>query len=668
MGEASMVNTPTCIVKAKRLEKTYKRQKALKDVSIEIPSGEIFGLIGPDGAGKSTLMKIMAGVLTFDEGAVEVFGVRLDSEASAERIKHRIGFMPQGLGLNLYAELSVEENIDFFAKIRNVERSKLAERKEKLLAMTRLDRFKNRAMKHLSGGMKQKLGLICTLIHQPELIILDEPTTGVDPVSRRDFWEILTELVHTQNITAIVSTAYLDEAERFQHLAFMYDGKIIGTGDPESLKRGFPGTVMEIMTQNQVEALTELKSIFSQVDGMGEGIKVVVDKDTSEEELIRILNGIEVNYVREIEPSLEDVFVILIRGEQSIHFNDETRILSGSIFLDRLRGEGTYMVSNEGDADGCFQGGNTVIEACNLTRDFGAFKAVDNVSFSVRQGEIFGLLGANGAGKTTLIKMLTGILQPTGGEGKVAGSDIRKAGRVVKERIGYVSQSFSLYLDLTVTENMRLFAGIYGMGGKKARTRLDEIVEIAGLRGYEDELTKKLPMGIRQRLALACAIIHSPRILFLDEPTSGVDPLGRRRFWDILTYLARGEKVAILITTHYMSEAEHCDRLALMHSGRIVANDSPRSLKAQLKIDIGELISVKTSNPVKALELLRPSFPEASFFGSSIHIFSKDVETAKNLIVGILRDERNVEISIQEPTLEDVFVSRISRLERMEQQ
>lgn len=665
VGETPMVDAAPAVVRVEKFGKTYRRHRAVNGVSLEVRRGEIFGLIGPDGSGKSTLMKAIAGVLDFDEGTVEVFGVNIHSETSAELIKDRIGFMPQGLGLNLYAELSVEENVDFFARLRDVRGEELRKRKEKLFAMTRLDRFKDRPMKYLSGGMKQKLGLICTLIHEPELIILDEPTTGVDPVSRRDFWEILTELVHYQNITAVVSTAYLDEAERFHRLAFMYEGQIIGQGDPESLRSGLPGRIIEIVTQNQLETLSRLQSEFSQVDGLGDRIRVFLDRNGSKERIFQVLAGTQVEHIAEVEPTLEDVFVALIKdrvsGSTSDSGHNEPRIYKpqpgpGGSLSEPLKNPGL-----------CNTYENAVIEACNLTRDFGSFRAVDRVNFEVRRGEIFGLLGANGAGKTTLIKMLTGILPPTSGEGRVAGSDIRRAGKTVKERIGYVSQSFSLYQDLTVAENMRLFAGIYGIGGSKASSRLEEVSEMTGLKGYERELTKGLPMGIRQRLALACAIIHYPQILFLDEPTSGVDPLGRRRFWNILTYLAREEKVAILITTHYMSEAEHCDRLALMHSGRIIANDSPRALKAQFRAEVGELIAVKAKNPRGVLELLRPFFPEASFFGNTIHVLSKNASEARRQITEILEESGEpFEISFQEPSLEDVFVFRITQIERME--
>jgi len=650
------------VVKVDGFSKVYRHHRAVDNVSLEIHRGEIFGLIGPDGAGKSTLMKAIAGVLSFDKGAIEVFGVSIDSEASAELVKHRIGFMPQGLGLNLYPELSVEENIDFFAMVRGVKGQELYDRKNKLLAMTRLDRFKNRPMKHLSGGMKQKLGLVCTLIHEPELIILDEPTTGVDPVSRRDFWEILAELLHLRGITAIVSTAYLDEAERFQKLAFMHEGVILGSGDPKTMRSLVPGMVVEVRTREQVKALSRLRPLFPQVDSVGDRLRIFVemapvDAKNPKSQVVETLEGIEIENVEEVEPTLEDVFVALLRLRQESHNKNTVGATGLSPLLDKFIDTSGAFISDNG---------KVVIEARNLTKDFGSFRAVDKASFVVREGEIFGLLGANGAGKTTLIKMLTGILPPTGGEGKVAGADMRRAGKTIKERIGYVSQAFSLYQDLTVAENIRLFSGIYGVTGQRAKSRISEIIELTGLNGYEHDLAGKLPMGIRQRLALACAIVHSPKILFLDEPTSGVDPLGRRRFWDILLYLARIEGVAVLITTHYMSEAEHCDRLALMHAGRIVADDSPAVLKDEIRKRVGELLVIHSLDPGRVIKILRPFYYKITIFGDRVHLFAQNVEQAREHIKGLLRELEPISITVQLPTLEDVFVFRITELEKGE--
>lgn len=657
MGQATLVAAQAAplasgpVVSVRGFCKRYGKQTAVEDVDLDLPPGEIYGLIGPDGAGKSSLLKAIAGVLAFDGGTVDVFDTRLDSEAAAERVKGRLGFMPQGLGLNLYADLSVEENIDFFARLRGVPRRELAERKRKLLAMTRLDRFTERPMKHLSGGMKQKLGLICTLVHEPELIILDEPTTGVDPVSRRDFWAILAELLRSRGITALISTAYLDEAERFHRLSLIYQGCVLASGEPDAIRGQVPGSLVELAVEPQVEALKLIKAEFGQAEAMGPRLRVFVDHASPQEAARKVsglVAGLALHDIQAKPPGLEDVFVGLLRTRQMA--NEE-------------------VAGNQPDADD----GHTPVQegvailGKDLVRDFDAFRAVDHASISVRQGEIFGLLGANGAGKTTLIKMLTGIIPPSGGEGQVAGANMRGASRAIKEHIGYMSQAFSLYQDLTVLENIRLFGRIYGV--PRLRQRIDQVIALAGLQGRQGQLAGSLPLGIRQRLALGCALVHRPRILFLDEPTSGVDPIGRRRFWDILNHLSRVEHVAILITTHYMSEAEHCDRLALMYAGRIVADASPAALKQALREEVGELLEVTTDGSLAAMALLEQAgFAGVALFGKHIHLLASDPEAATREIRSLFggRGIALASITQREPEMEDVFVYRVTELERQE--
>ena len=633
--------------------KRYGRRSAVSGVSLDVRRGEIYGLIGPDGAGKSSLMKAVAGVLTFDGGALEVFGTRLDSEAAAERVKDRLGFMPQGLGLNLYAELSIEENIDFFAKLRLVPAAALAERKERLLAITRLAQFRGRAMKHLSGGMKQKLALACTLIHEPELIILDEPTTGVDPVSRRDFWLILSEILHERGATALVSTAYMDEASRFHRLALMFDGRILAEGRPQDLRRRVPGVVVQLRPARQAEALARLRSRFPQVQALGAWIQVFAqDRSASaaEAEIRLALADSPVDELHSTEPELEDVFI-------------------ASLPQSGAAPAGAPAAQPSSAPMPAAAAAHAAIEARELTRDFDGFRAVDRVSFSVRPGEIFGLLGANGAGKTTCIKMLTGILPPTGGEGNVGGIDMRRAGRAIKQRIGYVSQAFSLYTDLTVVENVRLFAGIYGLGRRETENRLAWTVDNGGLAGHENDTAGSLPMGLRQRLALGCALVHRPQVLFLDEPTSGVDPVGRRQFWEILFQLSRVDGVAILITTHYMTEAEHCDRLALMYSGRIVADAAPSELKRRVTEEAGGLLEISASPMLPALALLRGAgFADAALFGEHIHLLASDPDAAgAQLHLLLTQTGMTVARIARRPlSMEDVFVHYVTRLERGE--
>jgi ABC-2 type transport system ATP-binding protein len=596
MDASAVVNE--AVVRVSGLRKCYRAQSSLDHIDVEVRRGQLYGLIGPDGAGKSSLMKIIAGVLIPDGGKVEVFSVPLSSDRAAEHVKGRIGFMPQGLGLNLYPELSVEENIDYFAKLRLVPEGDLTARKEALLAMTRLARFRDRPMKNLSGGMKQKLGLICTLIHEPELLILDEPTTGVDPISRRDFWNILSTLLRERGITALVSTAYLDEATRFDRLALVYGGRVLAEGTPAQISALAPST---------------------QPARIG-------------------------------EPELETVFASLLES----------------------RGLAEIPQAPVGDADSKAQWhSGSAVQARELTRTFGTFRAVDRLSFDVRQGEIFGLLGANGAGKTTVIKMLTGILSPSSGTAYVAEVDMRRAGREVRRRIGYVSQSFSLYADLTVAENLSLSAGVYGLPRAHARHRIAWALEMGGLRRNEHDLVSSLPVGLRQRLALGCALLHEPEVLFLDEPTSGVDPLGRRRFWEILLHLARRQRVAILITTHYMSEAERCDRLGLMHAGRLVDAASPEEMNRAVAQEAGELLEIEVEHPSAAVDCLRKAgLADPALHGTKLHLFSRQRERDGARIAAAFRSAhlRLDRITVRPICLEDVFVYRIAALERIEAQ
>lgn len=637
------------VVHVSQFVKRYKKHVAVDGVDLKVRKGEIYGLIGPDGSGKSSLMKAIAGVLSYEAGLVEVFGTAIDSERAAERVKQRLGFLPQGLGLNLYPDLSVEENVDFFARLRLVPEQALKERKDRLLAMTRLDKFRDRAMRNLSGGMKQKLGLICTLIHEPELAILDEPTTGVDPVSRRDFWAILAELLQEKGMTALVSTAYMDEAARFHRLSFLSAGKVLVSGTPADVQALVPGSIVTFEAGPQLAAINRLKQVYRQVEALGSKLHVFekeVDRDQAVKNIEACLGDIQAARVQVDDPELEDVFVSLLLRQ-----TENQQVLT------------VPSVAKPAEHSGL------AIEARKLVRDFGPFRAVDHVSFDVKQGEIFGLLGANGAGKTTVIKMLNGILSPTGGEGWVAGADMRTAGGAIKERIGYMSQAFSLYLDLTVLENIGLFAGIYGLDRAVTNERLAWIISMAGLKGYEAALTGRLPMGVRQRLALGCALVHRPRVLFLDEPTSGVDPIGRRHFWEILSYLAREEGVAMLVTTHYMSEAEHCDQLALMYAGRIVAEGSPANMMDQVEREAGQLLEVSTDRPGPALRrVTREGFPEAALFGNKIHLLSLDPSRDEARIRAALSsDGVHVEYVASRPlSLEDVFVHRIMALERQD--
>ena len=646
------MTTATLVVQ--QLVKRYGNLTAVAGVNLEVHPGELVGLIGPDGAGKSSLMKSIAGVMSYDQGSIHIRGHSVGSEREAEVVKPMVGFMPQGLGQNLYPDLSIDENIDFVAHLRLVPEEAMAQRKERLLRMTRLDAFANRPMKNLSGGMKQKLGLICTLLHEPALIILDEPTTGVDPVSRRDFWTILSELLVQHGISALVSSAYLDEASRFDRVALMHQGIILAQGKPQELLQLVPATVVNIRLDDQMTALARLRPHFPQALGLGEWIRTMVptaDHRQASEQVRQILGDLPCQELLCEPPELEDVVVERLRADQD---EQATTIPKAP--------------PRHHAAPAPLAPGALAIEAQALCKVFGAFQAVDHVSFRIPQGEIFGLLGANGAGKTTVIKMLTGILKPSSGDGQVAGVDMSHSGPMIRQRIGYMSQSFSLYFDLTVEENLKLYAAIYGVSRREQRARLPWILAVTELTARRGDLAAALPMGLRQRLALGCALIHAPPILFLDEPTSGVDPLGRRRFWDILFQLARQEGVAMLITTHYMTEAEYCDHLALMHAGAVIADDSPKGMKQALVKRLGHVFEVETQDPYRAQQLLQQGdFPHAHLHGRRVRLFSQhETAVVEQRITARLESQGLGEFGVSRsiPSMEDVFIENVLEMER----
>jgi ABC-type multidrug transport system ATPase subunit len=460
-------------------------------------------------------------------------------------------------------------------------------------------------------------------------------------------------LLREHGITALISTAYMDEAARFHRLSLMYNGQILAAGEPDAISRQALGCLVELTAEPQIEALKQLKAHFPQIEAIGSRIRIFVDNTKSSEgakTVSGLLAGVEIKSIRATDAELEDAFIALLR--------------LGSLAGPSIKNNAIPRFDKPLPDDK-----RIAIEAKQLTRDFDHFRAVDQINFSIKQGEIFGLLGANGAGKTTAIKMLTGILPPSAGEGHVAGADMRNAGQMIKERIGYMSQAFSLYLDLTVMENIRLFASIYGINRNILKQRIAWVIKIAGLAEVTGQLAGSLPMGIRQRLALGCALVHQPSVLFLDEPTSGVDPVGRRHFWDILVHLARIEQVAILVTTHYMSEAEHCDHLALMYAGRVIADDSPANMIRALQNEAGKLLDISTDNPLAALALLEQAgFKGVALFGKHIHLLALDSKAVEKRI-RVLLDKQTInllEVTAHAPTLEDVFVYRVLALENQE--
>ena len=475
----------------------YGKIAALNDVTCEIPAGCAVGLIGPDGVGKSTLLSLIAGARRIQSGRINVFGGDMIEAAHRAAVCPRIAYMPQGLGKNLYPDLSVRENIEFFGRLFGQAAEERAQRIAELLHSTGLSRFADRPAKKLSGGMKQKLGLCCALIHDPDLLILDEPTTGVDPLSRRQFWELIDRIrARRPGMSVIVATAYMEEAERFDFLVAMNGGRIIAAGTPADFKAT-----------------------------AGEG-------------------------------SIEAAFIhVLPEAERA--------------------GYHKLVIPPRPPADR-----EPVIAAHDLTCRFGEFTAVDRVNFTIERGEIFGFVGSNGCGKTTTMKMLTGLLPASGGEALLFGRPLDASGLGARKRVGYMSQGFSLYTELTVRQNLDLHARLFHLPPDKARQRIDGLIERFGLIAHVDQRAEDLPLGIRQRLSLAVAVVHQPEMLILDEPTSGVDPLARDRFWELLADLSRGEGVTIFVSTHFMNEAERCDRVSLMDSGRVLATDTPARLIA----------------------------------------------------------------------------------------
>ena len=472
-------------IEVNHVSKSYGKVRALDDVSFGVRRGEVFGLIGPDGAGKTSMFRILCSLLLPDAGTASVDG--FDVVREMKQVRRRVGYMPGKF--SLYQDLTVEENLQFFATLFG---TTVEAGYDSIRAIySQIERFKDRRAGALSGGMKQKLALSCALVHQPSVLFLDEPTTGVDPVSRKELWEMLGTL-RERGITIVASTPYLDEVRRCDRVAFLHEGKVQGIDTPENILKQF------------AEVFNPARPISS---------------------------ASSVSYV----------------ATESQHTEQEN-----------------------------------AIEVKHLVKAFGSFRAVDDISFEVRRGEIFGFLGANGAGKTTAMHMLTGLNQPTSGTGTVAGFDIRTEYEQIKRHIGYMSQRFSLYEDLTVAENIRLFAGIYGMKDSDIKQKTDEVLQRLKFEDHKNDLVRSLPLGWKQKLAFSVSIFHEPAIVFLDEPTGGVDPATRRQFWELI-YEAAARGITVFVTTHYMDEAEYCDRISIMVDGKIKAIGTPDELKQQFQ-------------------------------------------------------------------------------------
>jgi ABC-2 type transport system ATP-binding protein len=538
--------------------------QALERVSLAVKRGIVTGLIGPDGAGKTTLMRLVAGLLAPDEGKIVVLGI--DALSQPQHVQSIIGYMPQRFGL--YEDLSVQENLDLYADLHAVAPVDRSSRYSDLMRMTGLTPFTTRLAGRLSGGMKQKLGLACALVGSPPLLLLDEPTVGVDPVSRRELWAIIHRLVEERGATVLLSTAYLDEAERCTEVILMHSGKLLGQDDPAAFTRRIAGRTFQIFAPGISKRV--LQERVSQAAGVldaiiqGSRVRVVTEQPVAPTAAALTTDNWEVT-ITPVAPRFEDSFVSLLKGAG--HFAQASPIRAANA---------SPGASAATAAD--------VIVVRNLSRRFGEFYAVRDVSFTVRRGEIFGLLGANGAGKSTTFRMLCGLLPASEGTLQVAGLDLRHAAAQARGHVGYMAQKFSLYGDLSVLQNLCFFSSAYGLKARHQRERLDWALDEFELRPFADATSRDLPLGFKQRLALAVALMHEPDILFLDEPTSGVDPLGRREFWRRINALAQSG-ITVMVTTHFMEEAEYCDRLVIMAQGRILAEGTSEEMRARFRSD-----------------------------------------------------------------------------------
>jgi ABC-2 type transport system ATP-binding protein len=536
-----------------------RRVQALEGVDAEVRPGRVIGLIGPDGAGKTTLMRLAAALLPPDEGRVTVLGI--DAQAEPLRVQSSIGYMPQRFGL--YEDLTVQENLDLYADLQGVPEVERPGRYTELMRMTGLAPFTRRLAGQLSGGMKQKLGLACVLVRAPRLLLLDEPTVGVDPVSRRELWSIVYRQVNEAGMTVLLSTAYLDEAQRCDEVILLHEGRVLGQGRPDAFSDRLAGRTYRATAEGV--SPRRLQGLLAVAPGVrdalidGDAVRLVTDEAMAPPAGL-LAPGVEALQIRPVPPRFEDAFVAMLKAKRS--------------------GEGAGRQALHVSVGG--EAGEEVIRAHRLERRFGDFYAVKGISFSVRRGEVFGLLGANGAGKSTTFRMLCGLLPASGGELAVAGRDLRRAAATARARIGYMAQWFSLYSNLTVLQNLQFFSSAYGLRGRRQGGRLDWALETFELAAYRDANARDLPLGYKQRLAFAAALMHEPEILFLDEPTSGVDPLARREFWARTNALAESG-VTVLVTTHFMAEADYCDRLVIMAEGEVLAQGTPGEMKARVR-------------------------------------------------------------------------------------
>ena len=538
------------ILKVKNLTKSFLKQKALDNLSFEIKPNKITGIVGPDGAGKTTLLRILSGLLSFEASQMEVLNLNLLS--NIQIIQEQIGYMPQKFGL--YEDLTVEENLKLFANLQSIPQDIYQNRIDELLHFTSLYDFKDFLAKNLSGGMKQKLGLASALIKKPKLLLLDEPGVGVDPISRKELWSMVENLTK-ENITVLWSTAYLDEAELCDEVILLNEGKILFFGKPDILKNSMKNRVFSIVgdieDKRETLRLALGYEFINDALILGNSVKLITD-ETKQLPILADIKAKNCLY-KETIPTFEDGFMDILKAK----FNGVSKLAQQMNFIE--------------DSD------ENIIEVKNLTKKFDNFIATNNVSFDIKKGQIFGLLGPNGAGKSTTFKMLCGLLKPSSGEAKVLGYNFMNSSIQARWKIGYMSQKFSLYADISVLENLKFYAGIYGLQKDRKKEKIANMLEIFDLGKFKNTQAKDLPLGYKQRLSLACAIMHDPAVLFLDEPTSGVDPITRREFWNHI-YAMVQKGMTIMVTTHFMQESEYCDEIALIYKGKAIAMATPHEL------------------------------------------------------------------------------------------
>lgn len=631
---------PKAAIRVANLWKRYGIVEAVRGIDFEVRKGEIFGLIGPDGAGKTSTFQILAGVMEASGGSAEVFG------RPAREARSHTGYLTQTF--SLYPDLTVSENIRYTGDLRRVPLDEIATRGQHYLEMFDLDRFGARLAGQLSGGMKQKLALACALVPEPKVLLLDEPTTGVDPVSRREFWDALAHLT-AEGLTILVATPYLDEAERCHRVALVHEGKIHQSGTPAEVRDLLQAKRLEVRTpdlgraEEVLSAMSGPQKEIVDVQRFGDRLDVLAQSPEAAKVIVRKAMddaALKVEDIHVDEPTLENVFVASLRS-----LGEEPK---AEPFPRRSERAGRR--------------GEIAIGAEDLTKQFGSFTAVRGITLQVRHGEIYGLLGANGAGKTTTIKMLCGLLEPSAGSMQLAGERGNLRSPQVRQQIGYMSQKFSLYNDLTVRGNLEFFAGVYGVPKEDREEKIRWVLSFSGLEGKQEQITGSLPGGWKQRVAFGACIMHEPSVLFLDEPTSGVDPLARRAFWRMINSLADAG-TAILVTTHYLEESEQCNRLGFMAAGRLVAEGTPSGIKQKQP---GHLLELIVDQPQAAVDLLKTQMDRwrVSLFGERLHVITDgdaakiERQITKSLAASDIQVKRVREARF---SLEDVFISLVEQ-------